>query len=291
MNWRDLPPLSALRAFAAFAAEGTVQKAGAALNVSHAAISQQIRNLEAHMGLTLLDRSGRAARLTAEGRELAAALQEGFAGIAETVAGLTGADAARPLHVSTTASFAAHWLLPRLADFRGRHPDIDIMIDPNPGLVELTPGGVDVAIRYGTGPWPGLADEPLIASPLAIVAAPELIEGRVIDGPAALADLPWLSEFGRHESSAWLAKHGVTEATGGVTQMPGSMAIEGARQGQGVIATAYAWVEADLRSGRLQLLFCEEEDAGYRIVTRSGVARPPLAAFLKWLRGQRRDLT
>ena len=74
MDWRDLPPLSALRAFAAFAETGKVVAAGNALGVSHAAISQQLRGLEDHLGLSLLDRSGRSLRLTPEGQVLADAL-------------------------------------------------------------------------------------------------------------------------------------------------------------------------------------------------------------------------
>ena len=76
MDWRDLPPLSALRAFAAFAEEGSVVAAGDALGVSHAAISQQLRSLEAHLDVVLLDRSGRALTLTAEGAQLATAVKE-----------------------------------------------------------------------------------------------------------------------------------------------------------------------------------------------------------------------
>ena len=172
MDWTDLPPLSALRAFAAYAETGAVQKAGDKLNVSHAAISQQIRNLENHLGLRLLDRSGRSASLTEEGRALASALETGFGEIARTVAQLTGSEQARPLHVSTTPSFAANWLMPRLADFRSRHPEIDIVIDPNPALCDPTPGGVDIAIRYGNGHWPGMEARLLIPSAMAVVAAP-----------------------------------------------------------------------------------------------------------------------
>ena len=84
MNWRDLPPLSALRAFAAFAQAGNVVAAGDALGVSHAAISQQLRSLETHLDIALLDRSGRALRLTPDGIELAQALDSGFSGIIET---------------------------------------------------------------------------------------------------------------------------------------------------------------------------------------------------------------
>ena len=100
------PPLSALRAFAALAETGSFTKAGEALNVSHAAISQQVRALEERLGVPLLPRDGRRGALTAEGERLAAALHAGFGGIARAVDELTGGDALRPLQVTTTPAFA-----------------------------------------------------------------------------------------------------------------------------------------------------------------------------------------
>ena len=107
MDWRDLPPLSALRAFSAFVETGNLVKAGAALGVSHGAISQQLRGLEEHLDVALLDRSGRALRLTPEGKQLGEALHAGFGGMIEAVQQITGVQDARPLHISTTPTFAA----------------------------------------------------------------------------------------------------------------------------------------------------------------------------------------
>ena len=135
MNWRDLPPLASLRAFSAFSQSGSVKLAGVALNVSHAAISQHLRALEAHLGLSLVDRSGRALSLTQEGDQLARALDLGFGAIGAAVQDLKGADADRPLHISCTSSFAASWLMPRLPGFRALHPEINLMLDPSPELV------------------------------------------------------------------------------------------------------------------------------------------------------------
>src|SRR5688572_1443612 len=106
-----LPPLAALRALAAFAETGSVVAAGAVLNVSHPAVSQQLRALETHLGVALFDRGGRGLRLTAGGERLAAAVTAGFAQMVRAVEELTGADADRPLMVTTTAAFASGWLL------------------------------------------------------------------------------------------------------------------------------------------------------------------------------------
>lgn len=286
MNWIDLPPLSALRAFSAFAETGSVGRAGALLNVSHAAVSQQIRNLETHMQVALLDRSGgRTAGLTAEGQQLADALEAGFGRIAQAVETLTGADAMRPLHVSVTPSFAANWLMPRLAGFRQEHPEIDIMISPTPRLTDPSPGGIDVAIRYGDTAWSGLESERLLPAPIWIVAAPALVGDLVPEGPEDLLRFPWLQELGTTEASDWFVNRGVTEGrAAGMIHVPGDLMLDGARSAQGVAVTTRLSVEEDVRSGRLRLLFEERSDGAYHIVTARGVPRPPLKAFLGWLR-------
>ena len=286
MNWRDMPPLAALRAFDAFVKAGNVTAAGDALGVSHAAISQQLRGLEAHVGVALLDRSGRALRLTPDGEILAQGCNDGFAAISRAVGLITGAEATRPLHISPTPSFAAAWLMPRLPEFRSLHPDINIMLNPTSELVKPASGDVDLTIRYGLGGWPGVEDQPLIPTPMVVVAAPSLVAGRDISNPQVLSKLPWMEEIGITESTSWLRNRGIAEGVQGpLTQVPGNLLIDGARDGQGLAVTVRLFVEADLRAGRLVVL--EEEDqpgAGYHLVTRPGVQRPPLRAFLKWIK-------
>ncbi len=292
MNWRDMPPLAALRAFAAFAESGTLEQAGDALNVTHAAISQHIRALETHLGVALVFRSGRSLELTAEGQQLAQVLTAGFGTILNVVQELTGRDAARPLHISTTPSFAASWLMPRLSDFRLSHPDINLMIDPSPVLSELRPGGIDVAIRYGSGRWPGVDAQLLLSTHIVVSAAPALLEGREITDPRDLAELPWLEELGTSEANNWLRDRGVPEglATKRV-QIPGNLVLDGARAGQGLAVTAKTFIEADVAAGRLVILFEEpREGEGYHIVTRPGVLRASARDFVSWLRRAARQM-
>ncbi|MEM7732505.1 MAG: LysR family transcriptional regulator [Pseudomonadota bacterium] len=289
MDWRNLPPLSSLRAFAAFSATGSVSKAGDALGVSHAAISQQIRSLEAHMNLTLVNRTSRALEMTAEGTQLAEALTEGFGVIDRTVATLTGADAERPLHISTTQLFAMTWLMPRLMDFQDKHPGIDLMVNPSAELTDPGPGGFDLALRFGAGNWAGLTSEMLVPTDIVITAAPALVADRVIADPCDLLDLPWLQELGTNESADWLRKHGVTQTkVKRIIHVPGNLMLDGARAGQGVISTAMSSVEADVRAGNLRVLFRDTGDTGYHIVTRPGVMRPAAKAFVNWLRRQKK---
>ena len=153
MDWRSLPSLSALRAFAAVAETESLTRAGEALNVSHAAVSQQVRALEAHLGTPLMVREGRGIALTPAGRELARTLEDAFAAIGRAVAALTEAETARPLQVSTTPVFASSWLMPRIADFRHRHPEVELMLNPTAEVVALAPAAS--TWRSASAPAPG----------------------------------------------------------------------------------------------------------------------------------------
>lgn len=288
MNWLEMPPLSSLRAFAAFAETGNVTAAGNALNVSHAAISQQMRNLESQLNAQLLDRSGRALALTQQGQQLADALALGFGAIEGVVRDISNADADRPVHISCTPTMASAWLMPRLADFSATHPDVDLMINPTPDVVALVPGGIDVALRFGRGEWPGLVSELLLASSIVIVAAPSLISDRTITQPSDLTAFPWLDEVGASESSGWLRSHGIEPRTvKSRIQLPGNMMLDGARDGQGVIITVQHFVQSDIDAGRLRVLFQGRAGGSYHILTRPGVLRAPVKTFVAWLRRQK----
>lgn len=287
MNWRDLPPLSAMRAFAAYAETRSVEAAGEALNVSHAAISQQMRKLEDHLGVALLDRSGRQLALTADGAELAQALGDGFETIGRGVQAVTQREDDRPLQITATPTVAAVWLLPRLPRFRQAHPDIHLMIDPSAGVKRLEPGGFDAALRHGDGTFPGHDAELVVASPVVIVAAPEILGETDITHPSDLKVFPWLQELGTNEASAWMKRAGGDGLfTHGVTSLPGNMLLEAARQGQGVAICAAIAVAEDVHAGRLRLLFEEDRSKGYYLVTRPGVPRPALRAFQRWVRSE-----
>jgi LysR family transcriptional regulator, glycine cleavage system transcriptional activator len=117
MNWTDFSSLNNLRAFATVAETGSYSRAAAALNISHAAVSQQVKALEARLGVTLVVREGRGVKLSSEGAALARHLTAGLAAIREGVEALTGADLSRPIQVTMSPAFADCWLMPRLTDF------------------------------------------------------------------------------------------------------------------------------------------------------------------------------
>lgn len=288
MDWRELPSLNSLRAFVAVADAQSMSGAGDALGVTQAAVGQQIRTLEARLGVALIERVGRSITLTDEGRRFAARLRDGFQTISGAVEALTESDATRPVQISMTPMFAVNWLMPRISDFHHKHPEIELMLNPTPELVDLRPGGVDLAIRSGAGEWPGLDAELLLETDFVVVAETALVNRLKLETPADLVRAPWLQELGTNEVSQWLSDKGVipTERLT-ITSLPGFMALDGVRNGDGVAATARSFVESDVKAGRLTVLFDNARNGfGYYIVTRPGVMRPPLKTFVKWLRRQ-----
>ena len=288
MNWLSLPPLTALRAFAAFSETKSLTKAGGVLNVSHAAVSQQIRTLESRLGVRLIEKDGRGVILTNAGARFAQELRDGFEVIYRAVNTLTDQDKNRPLQITMTPSFASNWLMPRLSDFRKSHPGVDLMVNPTTEVVELHPGGVDLAIRFGDGKWQGVETERLLKTEFVIVGAPELVHGNALQSPEDFAKLPWLQEMGTNEVSHWLEAQGVTDASSlRITHLPGYMVLDALRKGDGVAATARSFVQQEIDTGALELLYENtSEAAGYYIVRLGGVERPPLKTFVKWLKAQ-----
>lgn len=283
-----MPPLAALRAFSAFARAGNLAEAATELNVSHAAVSQQLRALEAYLGVALVKRQGRALQLTAEGQRLAQETQLGFATIFKAVQEVTQQRDTRPLHISCTPLFAAKWLVPRLGDFRQRHPDVDLVLDPTGAVVDLEAGGIDIALRHGQGQWAGLDAEELLPVNLAVVAAPSLVAGHQIKCAADLRDFPWIEELGTNEASSWMRAHGVDGGPQGPRiTLPGNLLLDAVLRGQGVAMKIQEFVQDELDSKRLVALFHEDVGGGYYIVTRPGFMRPQTRKFIAWLRRQR----
>lgn len=290
MNWSDMPPLSMLRAFEAAARHGGFSAAGRELNVTHAAIAQQVRALEERLGLPLMCREGRAVAPTPDGERLAATLREAFDLMREGVGALVAGAADRPVQVTMTTGFAASWLAPRLGSFRAAHPEVELMLNPSIRMVDLARSEFDLAIRYGAGQWPGLEAEPLLVTPKVVVATPGLVGDAAIETPQDLLRFPWIQELGLEEWRVWLTQRGVAMADKrDILHLPGHLAIDALRRGQGIGLTARVLVEDDLRAGRLVALFEDEPGAaptGYWVVRRPGRLRPGARAFVEWVMGE-----
>ncbi len=175
---RQLPPLNGLRAFEAAARHLSFTKAADELSVTQAAISHQIRGLEERLGVQLFIRRNRALLLSEAGQAYLPALREAFDTIANATERLQRRDEGGPLLVSTTASFATKWLVPRLATFQQLYPEIEVQISTGVALTDFQRETVDVAIRWGLGSWPNVIADRLFAEDMFPVCAPSMVRGK-----------------------------------------------------------------------------------------------------------------
>lgn len=285
IDWRDLPPLSALRAFTAVAELGGFSQAARALNVTHAAVAQQVRALEGMLDTPLVARDGRGMALTAEGQQLAQSLGDGFGAIAAGVAALRAGGSDRPVRITLTASFATQWLMPRLKDFWDQHPDIALSLHPDPRVSDLKRDGMDLGIRYGNGDWPGVTSRFLAPARMAVAAAPALLDGRATLSLPEMQEMDWILARDWPEQENYLASLGLDPARLSRTDFVNEeLSLAAARQGLGLVVESLALMEDDLEEGRLILLHDSKDHLpAYFIVTAPGPQRAATRAFVKWL--------
>ena len=288
MDWRVVPPLASLRAFEAAARAGGLSAAARELNVTHAAIAQQVRALEARLGADLLVREGRHVLPTPEGARLAAALTDAFGRIEGAVRDLEHGAAARPLRVSLTISFAEGWLMPRLGRFWAEHPNIRLELSPSSDLVDLRRDGFDAAIRYGDGSWPPWRAEPLMPWNNVVVAAPALAGGGRVERLSDLANRAWVIDPWGDEQRGWAARHGLELDPERVVEMPAhTLVLAAAREGLGLVIQPQGMVRRDLEAGTLVALYgpVRTGPGGYHLLTRPDQVSARRDAFAAWLRG------
>ncbi len=294
---RRLPPLNGLRAFEASARYLSFTKAAEELNVTPAAVSQQVKSLEEYFGVQLFKRLTRALMLTDSGQLVLPILQEGFDKLAEADRILRNRRDDRILTVSVAPSFGAKWLVPRLERFRRAHPDYDIRIDATDTPADFKRDSVDIALRYGLGEYPGLVSECLLTEVGVPVCSPRLLEGEhPLRTPADLRHHTLLHIQWKMESDAapnwrmWLraAGYGDIDADRGPRFSMESMAIQAAVDGQGVALISTALIEDDIAGGRLIQPFTEEINHETRfcyflVYPEAHLQRPKVAAFRDWV--------
>lgn len=285
MDWRGLPPLNALRAFSALAETGSYTRAGEALNVTHAAVMQQVRSLEAFLSVRLVIRAGRGVVLTPDGSMLARSLAAGFGEIRRGVNALQQAELSRPLQVTSSPVFAVKWLMPRLADFQARHPEVMLLLNPSGQVFDLEASGMDVAIRYRRSEDLPQDADVLIVLDLVVVGTPDLLRSQPVTGPADLVHFPWLMELGTNEVPDWFARHGVDLSRPlMISQMPGNLIMDAVKRSDGITYTIRQWVQEEIDTGKLVELFPEEQAGAFHIHQRQGEQRLPVRKFTSWLR-------
>ncbi len=285
MNWNQIPSLASLRAFEATARLGTFSAAARSLNVTHAAIAQHVRSLEEYFAVDLVFRSGRRMDLTDSGKQLSASLHSGFSEIEVGVRGLREDSGKKPVHITLTPTFAENWLMPRLGGFWAEHPEVDLVLKPSTKLSDLKAEGLDLAIRYGNGNWPGYLCERLTSTRLAIVASPKLIEGDPGFDVSRLQDFHWLLESQVSEHRLWAESLGFSFNNLNITEFDtNNLVLAATRAGYGISVQAAVLVERDLEDGTLiSLLEAEEFESGYYLLTLKKRKSPQLETFIKWL--------
>lgn len=285
-----LPSLNGLRAFEAAARHLSFTLAASELNVTQTAISHQIRRLEEELGIRLFIRQNRALTLTPEARDYLPGVRAAFNDLRLATDRLLRRDDDKVLTVSTIASLAAKWLLPRLTDFQEAHPGIDVRITTSTSLVDFQRDNVDAAIRYGRGQWAGLRADWLMADELFPVCSPSLLRGdEPLRTPGDLKDYVLLHTNSGDDWRLWLTAAGLPTD---ISRQPGLtfdmtfVTIQAAIDGMGVAMGRTSYVRDDIAKGRLVVPFkiALPADAGFYLVSPEGRREAPkLAAFRQWM--------
>jgi LysR family glycine cleavage system transcriptional activator len=283
------PPLSLLRTFEAAARHGSFARAAAELNVTSAAVSQQMRALEERLSVSLFVRHARGLSVTSAGRDYAASVARALADIEVATRVLGRPERSGRLNVATFQSFASFWLLPRLHRFRTMYPEIDLRLVIGSALADLASGEADVAIRFGAGIYHGCESRLLMEDAVFPACAPSLLAGRPAPRTASnLALLPLLHDEGLAEGERslswadWLSDVPVQNAY----HLPnGLLTLQAALCEQGVALVRRSAVVGHLRSGQLVRLLEEERktEFSYWLVTAAGERGPRTDAFSEWM--------
>ena len=287
-----LPSLNGLRAFEAAARHLSFTQAASELNVTQTAISHQIKRLEQELGVRLFVRQNRSLTLTPEASQYLPGVRAAFNDLKLATDRLLRKDQDHVLTVSTLASLAAKWLLPRLSAFQEAHPGIDVRITTSTSLVDFQRDNVDAAIRYGRGQWPGVRADWLMADEAFPVCSPALANGtRPLKCPEDLRDhvLLHTSNANSDDWRLWLTAAGLPAD---LSKQPGVtfdlifMTIQAAIDGIGVAMGRTSYVQDDIAKGRLVVPFkiALPADAGFYLVSPQARAdSPKLSAFREWL--------
>ena len=289
---RDLPPPNALKAFEAAARHGNLSKAAVELHVTHGAVSRQVKQLEDFLGCELFHRLPRGLQLTALGREFAFGVQGAFDQIREAVEAVRVDNSKQVLTVSTLASLAARWLVPRLHRFQKAHPETEIRLSTSPQLTDFDRDGIDLAIRYGRGRWPGVTALRLFTPEEFPVCSPKLMRGaHPLRTPADLKQVPLLHDTTHRHWQQWLELAGVRgiDARQGLVVEDMNVLIQAAIEGQGVALASAPLVQAEIEAGRLVRPFkinLSVELAFYAVYPKNRGGDPFVQTFVDWLKDE-----
>ncbi|WP_436023615.1 transcriptional regulator GcvA [Trinickia sp. LjRoot230] len=291
----QLPPMLAIRAFEAAARHASFAKAAAELCVSAGAVSHQVRQLEDWCGAPLFVRGARSVELTEAGSRYFLEVRAMLERLERTSLELRESVNSAEVTVSAMPSFVTRWLMPRLGGFRQRHPDIEVRLLASVPPVDFIRDRVDVAIRLGAGPYPGLLAEPLLTETFCAVAQPALCRRWRTMADVLTAILlhdefePRIPE--QIDWPRWVAAQGQAAKQSRLRQglrfSHTYLTLDAAATGQGV-AIASDVLAADAVRTRSLAIAPGTPIAGpyqYHLLThRTAIARPQVGAFCDWLR-------
>ncbi len=271
-----MPSLNALRAFEVASRHLNFRRAGQELGVTQGAVAQQIRALEAELGMKLFERHPRTLALTANGQRYVVGVRRAFDLLAEATRSL------RPepghLTVSVTPTFATKWLLPRLGAYTQAHPATELRVLATERISHFQTEAIDLAVRYGRPPFgPGLQADLLFEECLVAVASPQ-VQARLVgaSGTTLLHDgqSSWELYFEQCDRDALAKAMALATGCEGGTAPQAirfnqtTLAIDAALMGQGVALVQEHFAAQDLDAGRLVQTLPEKlhTDAGYYLV-------------------------
>ncbi|WLH36935.1 LysR substrate-binding domain-containing protein [Pseudomonas sp. FP2196] len=278
---QDLPPLMTLRAFEAVARHLSFIKAANELSVTQSAISHQVHKLEEFLNLRLFVRRIRAIDLTPAGETYYRQIEPALTAIAQATRQLRGEQPAT-LRIGLLASFATLWLVPRLADFTVKHPDIHVELLPAVQLADVEGGEVDLAIRYGKGGWPKVHARRFMDETLTPVCSPAVRAKGVSSGPLLMAKshqpFEWID---------WQQHSGIDLAhVPSVMLHDYNIVVEAAVAGQGIAMGRQRLIERRLQEGALVPAFDTPPmlgEIGYWLITPGGPPSQAVKSFSQWL--------
>jgi LysR family transcriptional regulator, glycine cleavage system transcriptional activator len=286
---RHLPPLNSLRSFESAARLASFSLAADELHVTHGAVSRSIKQLEEFLGLKLFQRRTRQVILTPAGAVYAARVRDVLDRLAGATQALTRDDAKGSLSVSTLPSFAAKWLMPRLFRFRREQPEIDIRLETTERLTDFGADGVDIAIRFGRGVYPGLISDLLLREEVFPACSPKLVDGDwPLHEPSDLAHHTLIHDDFPIDWQGWLRMAGVTnvDVHRGPVFLSSVLAMQAAVQGEGVVLARSALAADDLANGRLVKPFdlsLPSDAAYYAVYPPRAIERRRVKVFRDWL--------
>ena len=282
-------PLSTLPVFRAAARLQNLRGVAAEMHLTHSAVSQQIKQLEQQIGMSLFDRRGRGLVLNAAGEALQGAVEAALQRLAEGLRAAQDAAAGRAhqLRLTVLPSFAQRWLLPRLKRWQARHPEITLEVHSSQEVVNLQREGFHAALRAGAGPWRGLVAERLMDSALIAVAAPQRAAALPWNDLEAIAAEPLLGDNGQWER--FLALGGCRLKSRAVAEFnDAGLMLQAAEQDLGIALAREGLVADALHSGRLvRLAAAALEEPGtnsfWLVYPPELGGWPPLEALRRWL--------